>query len=56
MINAAVRIKSADAEFWTVELRHLAQSLDGAGAARNAVVERPRRSNSKKLHPTAKAS
>jgi GntR family transcriptional regulator, transcriptional repressor for pyruvate dehydrogenase complex len=29
MINAAVRIKSADAEFWTVELRHLAQSLDG---------------------------
>jgi len=29
MINAAVRIKSADAEFWTVELRHLARSLDG---------------------------
>jgi GntR family transcriptional regulator, transcriptional repressor for pyruvate dehydrogenase complex len=28
MINAAVRIKSADADFWTVELRHLAQSLD----------------------------
>jgi len=28
MINAAVRIKSADANFWTVELRHLAKSLD----------------------------
>ena len=32
MINAAVRIKSADADFWTVELRHLAQSLDKEGA------------------------
>lgn len=28
MINAAVRIKSADANFWTVELRHLAKSLN----------------------------
>jgi DNA-binding FadR family transcriptional regulator len=28
MINAAVRIKSADANFWTVELRHLARSLN----------------------------
>ena len=32
MINAAVRIKSADADFWTIELRHLAQSLDKEGA------------------------
>jgi GntR family transcriptional regulator, transcriptional repressor for pyruvate dehydrogenase complex len=34
MINAAVRIKSADADFWTVELRHLAQSLDKEGATK----------------------
>jgi GntR family transcriptional regulator, transcriptional repressor for pyruvate dehydrogenase complex len=33
MINAAVRIKSADADFWTIELRHLAQSLDREVAA-----------------------
>jgi DNA-binding FadR family transcriptional regulator len=49
MINAAVRIKSADAEFWTVELRHLAQSLDGAGMGRKTVVEKPRRSKSSRV-------
>jgi GntR family transcriptional repressor for pyruvate dehydrogenase complex len=46
MINAAVRIKSADAEFWTVELRHLAQSLDFNATAKNAEVEKSGRSNS----------
>ena len=56
MINAAVRIKSADSEFWTVELRHLAQSLDSNGTGRNAEEEKPRRSKSKKLHSPAKAS
>jgi DNA-binding FadR family transcriptional regulator len=34
MINAAVRIKSADAEFWTVELRQLAQSLENSRVGR----------------------
>jgi len=33
MINAAVRIKSADADFWNVELRHLARILDDEVAA-----------------------
>ncbi len=56
MINAAVRIKSADAEFWTVELRHLAQSLDGSATGKNREEKKPRRSNSRKLRSTAKAS
>jgi len=43
MINAAVRIKSADAEFWTVELRHLAQSLNRDAAAKKAEDEKPGR-------------
>jgi GntR family transcriptional regulator, transcriptional repressor for pyruvate dehydrogenase complex len=44
MINAAVRIKSADADFWTVELRHLAQSLgkEGATMAQHDVLARVR--------------
>ena len=41
MINAAVRIKSADSEFWTVELRHLAQSLDNDATAKKAAAEKP---------------
>ena len=44
MINAATRIKSADTEFWTVELRHLAQSLDSAGLGKKTEEEKPRRS------------
>lgn len=47
MINAAVRIKSADADFWTIELRHLAQSLDREGAMSKASVrEEQRRAHS----------
>lgn len=41
MINAAVRIKSADAEFWTVELRHLAKSLDSEGIVKKGEQEKP---------------
>ena len=44
MINAAVRIKSADAEFWTVELRHLAQSFDSAGIGKKTEEGKTRRS------------
>lgn len=46
MINASVRIKSADAEFWTVELRHLAQSLDREAPVKKSETERSSRSNS----------
>jgi GntR family transcriptional regulator, transcriptional repressor for pyruvate dehydrogenase complex len=56
MINAAVRIKSADAEFWTVELRHLAQSLDSSGLGRKTEDEKPKRSSSKRLLSGVKAS
>jgi GntR family transcriptional repressor for pyruvate dehydrogenase complex len=48
MINAAVRIKSADAEFWTVELRHLAQSLDSEGTVKKGEQEKSRRPGSRK--------
>ncbi|HEX4756470.1 MAG TPA: FadR/GntR family transcriptional regulator [Terracidiphilus sp.] len=48
MINAAVRIKSADAEFWTVELRHLAQSLDNEGFGKKGELEKSRRSITRK--------
>jgi DNA-binding FadR family transcriptional regulator len=41
MINAAVRIQSADAEFWTVELRHLAQILNGVGTGKKTDEVRP---------------
>jgi GntR family transcriptional regulator, transcriptional repressor for pyruvate dehydrogenase complex len=54
MINAAVRIKSADAEFWTVELRHLAQSLDKEAAGKRAESQKPAHSNSRRLLPKAK--
>ena len=46
MINASVRIKSADAEFWTIELRHLAQSLDREAPVKKSETERSSRSNS----------
>ncbi len=49
MINGGVRIKSADAEFWTVELRHLAQSLDGDVTIKKSERQTPRRSNARKL-------
>jgi len=48
MINAAVRIKSADAEFWTVELRHLAQSLDNEGFGKKGEFEKSRRTITRK--------
>jgi GntR family transcriptional repressor for pyruvate dehydrogenase complex len=56
MINAAVRIKSADAEFWTVELRHLAQSLDSSGLGRRAEDEKPKRASSKRRLSGTKSS
>jgi DNA-binding FadR family transcriptional regulator len=56
MINAAVRIKSADAEFWTVELRHLAQTLDHDKTGKKKVEEKSGRSNSRKSLSAAKAS
>jgi DNA-binding FadR family transcriptional regulator len=56
MINAAVRIKSADSEFWTVALRHLAQSLDNAGIGKKAEGERATRSKSSRLLSRAKVS
>ncbi len=31
MLNAAIRLKSADSEFWTVGLRQLVQDFDGSG-------------------------
>lgn len=33
MLNAAVRIKSADSEFWTIEFKHLIQSFHSAEPA-----------------------
>jgi GntR family transcriptional repressor for pyruvate dehydrogenase complex len=56
MINAAVRIQSADAEFWTVELRHLAQSLDGFRMGRKIEEEKPRRSKTSRLLSGTKVS
>jgi GntR family transcriptional regulator, transcriptional repressor for pyruvate dehydrogenase complex len=56
MINAAERIKSADAEFWTVELRHLAQSLDGRQAGKKALGRASRPLDSKRLLSAAKIS
>ena len=54
MINGAVRIKSADADFWTIELRHLAQSLDKEGATGKSQTELPRRALSSKSSARAK--
>jgi DNA-binding FadR family transcriptional regulator len=56
MINAAVRIKSADAEFWTVELRHLARSLDGFRMVNKAGAEKPRRSKPSRSNASKKTS
>jgi DNA-binding FadR family transcriptional regulator len=36
MVNAAVRIQSADAKFWTVGLKLLAQNLEGVGTGKQA--------------------
>lgn len=49
MINAAVRIKSADAEFWTVELRHLSQSLDHDQPAKKSEPGNSRRPGSRRI-------
>ncbi len=54
MINAAVRIKSADADFWTVELRHLAQSLDKEGATGKSQPEEQRRADSSRSNTRTK--
>ena len=54
MINAAVRIKSADADFWTVELRHLAQSLDKEGATGKSQPEDQPRANSSRSNARTK--
>ena len=48
MINAAERIKSADADFWTIELRRLAQSLDREGATSKPLQAGLRPASSKK--------
>jgi GntR family transcriptional regulator, transcriptional repressor for pyruvate dehydrogenase complex len=48
MINAAERIKCADAEFWTVELRHLAQSLDKRPAGIKPTTRPTKRTNLKR--------
>lgn len=48
MINAAERIKSADADFWTVELRHLAKTLDQEGATSKPKQSVSRRTSSTK--------
>jgi GntR family transcriptional repressor for pyruvate dehydrogenase complex len=56
MINAAVRLKTADAEFWTVELRHLAQSFDYDETGKMKVGEKSARSNSRRSLSAAKAS
>jgi GntR family transcriptional repressor for pyruvate dehydrogenase complex len=42
MLNAAVRIQSADPEFWTVELRHLLQDSGGAQPGKTASAARSR--------------
>jgi DNA-binding FadR family transcriptional regulator len=49
MINAAVRIKSADSEFWTVGLRSLAHNLDQPGAKEDAEEVTPARSKAARL-------
>lgn len=49
MVNAAVRIKSADAEFWTVGLKNLAQNLDSFGSRKEPAEATHTRSKSKKI-------
>lgn len=56
MINGAERIKSADAEFWTVELRHLAQSVDDRKSGRKTPISLPSKKNGKKPNTTSGAS
>lgn len=54
MINGAERIKSADAEFWTVELRHLAKSLDSRPIGKKVADHVQLQSRVKKLTSGAK--
>jgi GntR family transcriptional repressor for pyruvate dehydrogenase complex len=54
MINAGVRIKSADADFWTVELRHLAHSLDREGATGETAAKKRLRARQKKSRARSK--
>jgi GntR family transcriptional repressor for pyruvate dehydrogenase complex len=49
MLNAAVRLRSADPEFWTVGLRHLVQGFDGAAPGMEMAGEKVVRSKSAKL-------
>lgn len=56
MINAAERIKCADAEFWTVELRHLAQSLDNRHAGTKVAGRVSSRIKTKRSPAVSKAS
>jgi GntR family transcriptional regulator, transcriptional repressor for pyruvate dehydrogenase complex len=48
MLNAAIRLKSADSEFWTVGLRHLIQGFDGAGSGNGAAAKKTSRGKSSK--------
>lgn len=54
MINGAERIKSADAEFWTVELRHLAQTLEARHTGKRPANRPPLRAAGKKRAPAVK--
>ncbi len=49
MLNAALRIRTADPEFWTVGLRQLVRNLDNAGTGKEAEEATPARSKSRKL-------
>jgi DNA-binding FadR family transcriptional regulator len=48
MVNAAVRIKAADAEFWTVGLKNLAENPDSVGIRKAASEEVHTRSKSRR--------
>jgi len=54
MLNAALRLKSADPEFWTVELRQLDRKLDDAASADE--IAKQARSRSKPKRATAVVS
>lgn len=56
MANAADRIKCADAEFWTVELRHLAQSLGEVKAEGKTTRPVSGRTKSQRFLPAQKIS
>jgi GntR family transcriptional regulator, transcriptional repressor for pyruvate dehydrogenase complex len=49
MLNAAVRLRCAGPEFWTVELRHLVQGRDETGPAIESLGEKLSRPKSRKL-------